>query len=230
MPDYSLPRNNSQTQSAIAQLSTASQQYKLETENALLREALATSAQNCEALIRQLRESQNRFNINLSEQIVWLQNQAEKTKETLYLDMEAIKKTIQQSEKNHQAQLSKLQSMNEAFSKSLNAVLATTTDKIIAHVKSDTDTALKANREAMTAIIKSMETTAENVLSNVKKLNKNLSETFKKSKTVLDNRANAYHSSMARLFELDGWRKKIFWAGICASIATPLVLILRLIF
>ncbi|MCL2049746.1 MAG: hypothetical protein FWG87_13585 [Defluviitaleaceae bacterium] len=120
--------------------------------------------------------------------------------------------------------------MNEAFSKSLNAVLDATTDKIIAHVKADTDAALKANRETMTAIIKNMDSTAENVLSNVKKLNKNLSETFKKSKTVLDNRANAYHSSMARLFVLDGWRKKVFWAGICAGIATPLVLILRLIF
>ena len=74
MPDYTLPKNNTtlpnqqsqqqppqQTLSAISQLSAASQQLKMETENALLREALATSAQNCEALMKQLAESQAEF-------------------------------------------------------------------------------------------------------------------------------------------------------------------------
>ncbi|MCL2050025.1 MAG: hypothetical protein FWG87_14995 [Defluviitaleaceae bacterium] len=131
--------------------------------------------------------------------------------------------------------------MNEAFNKSLNAVLATTTDKIIAHVKADTDTALEANRETMTAIIKNMDSAAENASESVKKFyknlneifkkyNKTLSETSKKSKSILDNHTNAYSLSVKRLFVLDGWRKKVFWVGICASIVTPFVLMLRLIF
>ena len=45
----------------ISILSAASQQLKTETENALLREALAMSAQNCEALMKQLVESQTEF-------------------------------------------------------------------------------------------------------------------------------------------------------------------------
>jgi len=116
--------------------------------------------------------------------------------------------------------------MNQAFSRNLNGVLTTTTDKIITQVIADTQIALEANSKSMTAILKAMETASAGVTDNVKAFNKNLSDTFKKSRTILDNRAKAYHTSMQNLFKVDGWRQILFWVGLLASIFTPIVLIL----
>ena len=239
MPDYSLARNNpptqnqqsqnqqtqsqqtqsQQTQNPMTQLSSASQISKKEAEIALLREALARSAQNCEALMNQFIESQNRFNKNLSEQIVWLQNQSEKAKRTIFEDMETIKKAVQQGEKNHQAQLIKLQNMNEVFSKSLNDVLTHTSDKLITQVKSDTENALQAT---ITAI-----TTTE---SDIKKAAERIKNYDKSLKTTLDNRINTYRKSINELFKLDDFRQKFFWAGMIGGILTPILLIIGMIF
>jgi hypothetical protein len=86
--------------------------------------------------------------------------------------------------------------MNQAFSRNLNGVLTTTRDSLIAQIDADTQIALEANAETMTAIIKAMETASTGVTDNVKDFNKNLNDTFNKSKTVLDSRAKAYHTSM----------------------------------
>jgi hypothetical protein len=75
-------------------------------------------------------------------------------------------------------------------------------------------------------IIKAMETASAGVTDNVEKFNANLSDKYKKSKTVLDNRAKAYHESMQNLFKVDGWRQMFFWLGISGGILTPIILII----
>ena len=115
--------------------------------------------------------------------------------------------------------------MNESFSKNLSDVLTLTTDRLIAKVAADTQTALEANAEAMNAIIKAMETASAGVTDNVEQFNANLTDKYKKSKTVLDNRAKAYHESMRNLFKVDGWRQVVFWVGLWAAILTPIMLI-----
>ena len=221
MPDYSLQRNSpppqshQQTQNHISILSSVSQQAKIETENALLREALAMSAQNYEALTKQLIESQNRFNIDISKQIAWLQNQSENTKYTIFTDMEEIKKILLQSEKNQQARIANLQSMNDTFSKSLNDVLIRTSVKLTAQVKKDVDAAMKANIQAIDKTVQRMEQTAAKVTDFENKLKSNL-----------DKRIKAYNYSIQRLFKLNGWRELLFWAGMAGGILTPIVLII----
>jgi hypothetical protein len=132
---------------------------------------------------------------------------------------------IERYSQSYQSQLTKMESMNQVFSRNLNGVLTTTTDKLIAQIIADTQIALEANAETMTAIIKAMETASAGVTDNVKAFNKNLNDTFKKSKTVLDSRAKAYHTSMQNLFKVDGWRQVFFWLGIGGGILTPIVLI-----
>ena len=120
--------------------------------------------------------------------------------------------------------------MNESFSKSLNDALILTTDKLIAQVKADTLVALEANNDTITNIVESMKTASAGVTTMVEDFNKNLHTTYKKSKAVLDGRVKAYHTAMAYLFKVDGWRQVFFWLGILASISTPIFLALNLIF
>ena len=120
--------------------------------------------------------------------------------------------------------------MNEVFSKSLNDVLATTNDKLIAQVKEDAKSALEANCDTMLSIIETMKVASDGVTDMVEDFNKNLNTAYKKSKTILNNRAKDYHSSMAKLFNVDGWRQVVFWLGIWGGIATPILLGLNLFF
>ena len=117
------PKNNNQMQiqevqpqhmqTPISRLSSASQQAKQETEIALLREALAMSAQNCEALMKQSNQSLEEINQTVNLWICWLKKEQQKNQE----------------------QLKRLENMNEAFSKSLNGVLTHTSDKFTAQLK-----------------------------------------------------------------------------------------------
>ena len=100
------------------------------------------------------------------------------------------------------------------------------TDKLIAQVTADTQTALEANAEAMNAIIRAMKTASAGITNDIEKFNTNLTKKYEKSKTVLDNRTKAYHESMLNLFKVDGWRQVVFWLGICGGILTPIVLII----
>ena len=115
--------------------------------------------------------------------------------------------------------------MNEAFSQNLKSVLTTMTYKLIEQVSADAKTAFNANCDTMNNIIKTMETASAGVKVMVEDFNKNLNAAYKKSKTILDNRAKAYHSAMDNLFKVDGWRQVVFWLGICGGILTPIVLI-----
>ena len=115
--------------------------------------------------------------------------------------------------------------MNESFSKSLSDALTLTTDKLIAQVKADAQVALEANNETITNIVESMKTASAGVNTMVEDFNKNLHATYKKSKAVLDGRVKAYHTAMAHLFKVDGWRQVFFWLGILGGIATPIVLV-----
>ena len=137
---------------------------------------------------------------------------------------------INQHSQNHQNQLSKLTNMNEVFSKSLNDALTVVSDKLIAQVKEDARAALEANCNTMSAIIETMKIASDGVNDMVEDFNKNLNATYKKSKSILDNRANGYHLSMAKLFKVDGWRQVVFWMGVWGGIATPILLGLNLIF
>jgi len=102
------------------------------------------------------------------------------------------------------------------------------TDKMIAKVSADSKTALEANNATMTSIIDTMLEASKGVTTMVDDFNKNLNTTYKKSKTILDNRAKDYRSSVTKLFALDGWRQVFFWFGIYGSIATPIVLFILL--
>ena len=254
MPDYTLPRNNSQSPqpqqplppqpqapSAAAQLSAASHQLKMETENALLREALATSAQSCEALMKQLVESQAEFQRQVRETIelsqkayMGIYHDTKTGLEKAYSLMERNNQNqlqqINQYNQSHLNQLSKLENMNQVFSQSLKSVLTPVTDKLIAQVKADTDIALQANYDTMLSIIQTMEMTSSSVTDNTKTFAQTLNDEFKKSKGILDNRVKRYNSSMERLFALDDNRKFFFWAGIVGSIGTLIALLIILLF
>ena len=99
------------------------------------------------------------------------------------------------------------------------------TDKLIAQVSADTKTAFNSSYDTMNNIIKTMEIASNGVTDMVEDFNKNLNAAYKKSKTILDNRAKSYHSAMDNLFKVDGWRQIAFWLGICGGILTPIVLI-----
>ena len=137
---------------------------------------------------------------------------------------------IDRYSQSHQSQLSKLESMNEAFNKNLNAVLTTTKDKLIAQVKADTDIVFQANYDTMLSIIKTMEITSNGFNDNAKLFSQKLNDDFKKSKGILDNRVKRYNSSMEQLFELDDKQKFFFWVGIVGSISTPMVSFIILLF
>jgi len=100
---------------------------------------------------------------------------------------------------------------------------------MIVQVKADAQAALEANNATITNIISKMEEASKGVTDMVDDFNKNLNATYKKSKTILDNRAKEYRSSVAKLFALDGWRQAFFWLGIYGSIATPIVLFIMLL-
>jgi len=74
-----------------------------------------------------------------------------------------------------------------------------------------------------------MDEASRSVADMVDDFIKNLNATYKKSKTILDNRAKDYHLSMAKLFKLDGWRQVFFWLGMYGNIVTPIVLIILLV-
>ena len=137
---------------------------------------------------------------------------------------------INQHSQNHQNQLSKLTSMNEVFSKSLSDVLTITTDKLIAQVKADTDTAMKANVQNVASIVETMKMASTNVANKVIDFEKKLDAALKRPQTTLDNHIKSYRDSMKKLFKVDGWREVFFWAGLWGSIAMPILLVLNLIF
>jgi hypothetical protein len=100
------------------------------------------------------------------------------------------------------------------------------TDKMVLQVKVDSQIALEANNDTMNSIIGSMKKASKEVHEMVIGFNKNLNATYKKSKTILDGRAKGYHTAMAHLFKVDGWRQGVFWFVLWGSIATPIVLVI----
>jgi len=103
------------------------------------------------------------------------------------------------------------------------------TDKMIAQISADAKVALEANNATITSIIGKMDEASKGVTDMVDDFNKNLNTTYKKSKTILDNRVKVYHTSMANLFKLDGWRQVFFWLGMYGSIATSILLLTLLV-
>ena len=221
MPDYSLQRPTpiqgvptqaqqhqlQHHQTPLSGLSQASRQAKLETENALLREALAMSAQNCEALITQSNQSLAEVNRIVGTWIEWLKHQQQNNQQLL-----------NQHHQNIQQQLNQLESMNTKFTKNLSDAITLTSDKLLAQVKSDVDIVIKANIKALNTATSQMEHTIANVTNYEGKL-----------KTNLDKRIKAYDSSIKKLYQLNDGRELFFWVGMLGSIITPIVLLLNLI-
>ena len=187
--------------------------------------------------MKQLIESQTDFQRQVRETITTWQKNHTATTQDLKTQLQEAYTLIQHNNQNHQhqinqhhqyhqSQLKQLASMNEVFSKNLNGVLTHMTDKMVAHVKADTQTALEANTAT---IIVNLTEASKGVTDMVEDFNKNLTTIYKKSKTILDSRVKGYHTSMANLFKLDGWRQVFFWLGMYGSIATPILLIILLV-
>ena len=223
-------RQTPSQQSPLEQLGDMSQKRKMETENALLRETLAMSAQNCEALMKQLTESQSEFQQQVRKEItVWQQNHMSMSN-SMKRRLEEMSEMIEQYSQNHQSQLLKLENMNEAFIKSLNAVLVTTSDKLIAQAKEDFNTALSDNIKTVETIPEFTKIDSDGATDRVNDFNKNLTATLKEPKIMLDNHAKGYHLVMKKLSKVDGWRQVVFLRGLRGSIATPIVLFISLFF
>ena len=231
MPDYSLKRSNPpqeqpQAPSPIAQLSQASQQAKLETENALLREALATSAQNCETLIQQLVESQKEFRFQTAQTLGAIQNAVSRTGEISYHSLNEMKTQIEENDQHHLNQLSKLQNQNQLFSQSLNAALMTVVDKLSVQIKGDTDIALKSHMAAIDTAFKKYQRSMDSVSSNIDGTVDRLTKYDKTLKANLDKSVKSYRASINGLFQLNDTREKVFWLGMFGGIATSILLLL----
>jgi len=91
-----------------------------------------------------------------------------------------------------------------------------TNGKLAAQLKTDVNSALKANIVAMETAINRMNKTAARVTDYEKDL-----------KTTLDKRIKAYKGSINQLFKLDSWREMLFFVGTATSILTPIVLIIN---
>ena len=276
MPDYSLQRNTpptsrppapqqqhqphgqtqapppTQTQSPMTQLAQASDNAKKDTENALLREALATSAQNSEALIGQLVKSQAEFTRSTQSQINEILRQFNKLEQNMKNCVELLdeqteshllnqQKMLENYNTNHQSQLHLLKNQNDMFSKCLNDVLEAIADRLVAQVKADTVTAMQENMDSMNGTVReylrimgdaveSHVTEISTAYTNMTKANTRVENYDKKLKTMLDNRLKAYRESVNRLYQIDGAKKFFFWVGIMSSILTPLVLIVSRFF
>jgi IS1 family transposase len=251
MPDYSLKRNTQaqntqmhthpkQTPDPMTQLSQASDNAKKDTEIALLREALATSAQNSEALIGQLVKSQGEFMKDIQSQVNEISHQFNKLQQTMKNCMELLEEqtenhllTLQSQlesyNTNNQNQLQNLKSQNELFSKSLNAALTSVTDKLITQIKTDTVTALSEQRAIAYDSMQDYITATNIVVRQMNETAEMVNGYDEKIKTSLDKRVRAYNSSIKELFALNRKEKLFFFFGILGGIATPTILFLRMI-
>ena len=235
MPDYSLKRSNppqgqnQQQHSPISQLSQASDSAKKDTEIALLREALATSAQNYEVLTKQFTESQWEINNNMMVSVEMIQDTATEIKNTTFQSMEELLSITSQNDQRCQEQLQNLQSQNQLFSQNLSAVLTSIANKLVEQVKVDTVNALQANMEAMNIAVQKNFTTLEDAVkthikaistahTNMEKANTKVVNYDKHLKTLLDNRLKRSKESISKIFEVDGLKRFFFWAGLVCSI------------
>jgi hypothetical protein len=134
-----------------------------------------------------------------------------RTDATSWQRLNETQNMIEQSEANQTIQLSKLQSANEAFSKNLNDVLTRTHGKLAAQISTEVNDSIKSNVGA------------------IQKAAADISAYDKKLKTSLDRKIEKYDNSVERLFYLDDWRERFFWAGMGGAIATPIVLIIAMI-
>jgi len=243
MPDFSLRKNpqpqgqtaqpltQHQTQptpqhnSPMSQLTAASNTAKLETENALLREALATSAQNCEALIMKLAESQTQFHTELKEMIKEVQIVSLRMQETNNHNITELFHMVDQHHSQHNNQLSNLQNQNNQFSKNLNDVLTKMSSSLIEQVKTDTATALQEHMTVIENAVEGHIIAIDNAHTLMKTANTKVINYDKALKTRFDKKLTTQKTSINKIFEVDGLKRFFFWAGIVCSILTPIVLI-----
>ena len=262
MPDYSLRKNNPpqeqptqhqplpnrptqehtqslapmQRQDPMTQLSQASELSKKETENALLREALATSAQSYEGLTKQLITSQESHQQEAMELMKEVQIASLKMTETNNKNIVMLFEMVNEHHDRHNSHLSSLQNQNHQFSQNLDGVLKDLASKMIEQVKADTANALQANLEAMNTAVQNNLTALDDAVkshvraigtahTNMEKANTKVVNYDKHLKTLLDNRLKRSKESINKIFEVDGLKRFLFWVGIACSILTPIVLI-----
>ena len=249
MPDYGLSRNNpapqqqppSQTPPPMNQLQTMSDMAKLSTENALLREALATSAQNSEALTQKLVESQTEFQQAMKAEIVALQQSQAAMNNTTKRQLEEMQAMIIQTAQSHQkeitqqnqhmqSRLNQIKNTSESFSQSINAALVTVGDKLVASVTEGTKKALNENADTMLAIIENTKIASNALTDSVTDFTKKINDIFKVSKTKLDGRVTRFNNSVQNMFNIDSKEKWLFYLGVFGGIATPIMLFAVMLF
>jgi len=243
-----------QSISHMEQLSQASQQSKTETENALLREALAMSAQNLEALVKQSVKSQEEFQHQIEVRYQRIREETGATQITLLEWVEEMRMIMSQNNENYtemwsnleglmnqnhqqyQDQLIQLHNQNQLFSKSLNEILIGVVDKLVEQVKNDTVTALNSNMSAMNSVVdENLANMRSVVIEHIESIleahklmqecNQQVIDYDKSLKTKLDNSIKKYNTAITRLFQLNNKEKLYFRLGIFGGIATPVVLI-----
>ena len=231
----------------MSQLSEASQQAKLQTENALLREALATSAQNCEALIQQLAKSQEQFQSQLLKNSHELKQDTIFTNDKLILRANELEGLISQSneicqrfwydqdetiQKNHSdlSQLvSQLQNQNKLFSKSLDEAIQGLACKLIEQVKADTVTALDNHMATLEIVVSNHINEMKSAYTSLTTATKKVNEYDNHLKKTLDKKIGKFDASIKNLFKVSGNEAAFFYIGLLGAIATPIILLLRLI-
>jgi len=80
--------------------------------------------------MQQLAESQKEFQLRTAQTLEAMQNDVYLAGEVSNYSLTEMKSQIEQNDQNHLNQLSKLQSQNQLFSQSLNAVLTTVVDML----------------------------------------------------------------------------------------------------
>jgi len=115
-------------------------------------------------------------------------------------------------------------------------VLKGMTDRIIEQAKEDVAAALQANMEVMNTTVKdNLSLLDKAVKGHIQSINTahtqmdtantKVIKYDEKLRTLLNDRLKSNKASIARLFEVDGFKRFLFWVGLACSILTPIVLI-----
>ena len=179
--NQSLQQPHFQNSNPLDQLGDMSQRRKMETENAMLREALAMSSENCERLTKQ-------FNL--------LQAETQKI-------LQQIEHNRQADSKKHASQITELQTAvnqmltaDQTLQSSLEKNLSAMTDKITKAVSSDTNTAINALYEKMNSSVSRLEKYDSTLKTNLEAGRKKYTEGLNKLFRVDDKRHKIFFFGM----------------------------------
>ena len=119
--------------------------------------------------------------------------------------------------------------MNELFSKSLNDAVTKTADEIADLSTAYIDKSLEAHTQSIDAIINKYESAFIALATHVDDNTGKLSKYGEMLQSRLNKSIKAYNSSIKGLIALNSKEKKFFFLGILGGIATPTILLLRML-